>query len=471
MLMNGYIVAGVIAAVICIVCLGKQVRKMCFERKMDKRYEALGAEERGQVFGGDKQKLYFIGELLKQEFPQGNPDALFEKYVALYQAYIHSGYDVYQTVQDGSAQFADFDENEVYTMTAIVVFSDECGGRYNRDSAEEVAACAKRVKNRVKRIGDIAACPEALGMNTGKRLGEKDHAILVAGEKGIETYLNSLVAEDGTRLERVHKGTLYVKDENMDTACDLRKYSLRDAESGIEICHLWFNTYGITNCETCIDGFVFEKDVLEGKIRLADPALSAGRSRLEPPADIKAGNAPSTGKPKITWTEAKGADKYFIYRSRKADSGFVYRGSSSTAEYIDANAETGTSYYYKVVAADTGNQHANSEPSDVCGTVCVLPAPVVTAGSEEGTGRVKLTWEPVEGALRYVIYRATSEDGEYKRMYRQKMTTYVNVAFIEPHVQYFYKIRAVHANDAANSPFSTVVTGSWEPPVEESPME
>ena len=468
MTLNGYVLLGAAALVLCIVFLAKAGRKKCFERKLDGIYDALRAEGKTAAFGNDKKKFYFAGRLLKQGFPKGNPGELFAKYVEIYQAYVDSGNDVYQTVRYGKAKFADFDDDALYSMAAIAAFSAEREGSYDSDYTEELESYKERAKAKVKCVETIAAQPHVLGMNAEKRLGAKENPILAAGEKGIETYFDSLVAEDGTKMALVHKGTLYIRDEKLDIAYDLRKYSLRDAESGIEICPLWFNPYGIENCDTCIDGFVFEKDVLAGKIHLAKADFSAEADMLEIPTDVAAGKETDTGKPEITWTAVDGADKYFIYRSRKKDGGFVYRGSSVTAAYVDVNAETGVTYYYKVAAADTTNQRARSAQSDACGIICALPAPVVTVGSEEGTGKVKLTWPAVEGALRYVIYRSTSEDGEYKRMYRQKMTSYVNVAYIEPHVTYYYKVRAVHTNDAANSPCSAVVTGSWEPPEEES---
>lgn len=455
----GYIILGVFAFALCIFCLVKAGRQICFQRKVDKSFESGCAE--------DKKQLYFAGRLLKKAFEKEDLGDLLPKYVELEKVYADSGMDEYQTFRYAKEHFERFDEEAVCTLVAIVLFGSECTEAFGNGTLEELESYKRRIKSKVKYVEIIDAQPQVLGFQPDARLGSKENPILTAGEKGIETYFDSLVAEDGTKLEYVHVGTFYVRDEELNVAYDLRKYSLRDAESDIEICQLWMCPYGVATCEQCVDGFISKKDILSGEICMAD-GDSPDAKALDTPTAVEAVNDPATGKPKLTWEAVDGADKYFIYRARKKGGEFAYRGASTVAEYIDTTAEPGVGYHYKVKSADTTNQFGHSAYSDICGAVCVLPTPVVEISAEEGTGRVKLTWGRIADAFRYEVYRSKSEDGDYVKMAKRKEPAYVNVAHIEPHVVYYYKVRAVHTNDAANSPFSAIVTGSWEPPTEET---
>ena len=42
------------------------------------------------------------------------------------------------------------------------------------------------------------------------------------------------------------------------------------------------------------------------------------------------------------------------------------------------------------------------------------------------SGKPQVTWNKVEGAVKYEIWRATSKDGTYTKMYTQSGTTYTN---------------------------------------------
>ena len=213
MTLNGYVLFGAAVLILCIVFLAKACRKKCFERKLDGIYDALRAEDKTAVFANDKKRFYFAGNLLKQGFSKGNLGDAFVKYVEIYRAYVDSGNDVYQTVRYAKAKFADFDDDELYSMAAIATFCAEREGSYDSDYTEELKSYKERAKAKVKCVETIAAQPHVLGVNAEKRLGAKENPILVAGEKGIAAYFDSLVAEDGTKMALVHKGTLYVRDE------------------------------------------------------------------------------------------------------------------------------------------------------------------------------------------------------------------------------------------------------------------
>ncbi|MBR5020602.1 MAG: hypothetical protein IKY17_03150, partial [Oscillospiraceae bacterium] len=197
--------------------------------------------------------------------------------------------------------------------------------------------------------------------------------------------------------------------------------------------------------EVVKDGYYYYGDLLAG---LAFPyeAVEAPAPDLEAP-EVTASNVAKTGKVKLTWNEVEGAVKYQIYRATTKDGEYKLMYTTENTTYTNTNATAGKYYYYQVVAvAEDGTTAA----SEIVGRTCDLARPEVTASNVAKTGKVKLTWNAVEGAVAYKIYRAASKDGEYKLMYTTENTTYINTN-AEAGVTYYYKVVAVAAKTAANS--------------------
>ena len=91
--------------------------------------------------------------------------------------------------------------------------------------------------------------------------------------------------------------------------------------------------------------------------------------------------------------------------------------------------------------------------------VVKLDAPAnVKAGNVAKSGKIKITWDAVDGADEYVVYRATSKDGSYKKMFTTTGTSYTNTNAVAGKA-YWYKVKAVSDDKAVNnSAFSKVVS-------------
>lgn len=61
-------------------------------------------------------------------------------------------------------------------------------------------------------------------------------------------------------------------------------------------------------------------------------------------------------------------------------------------------------------------------------TLVLAVSPAVTAFNDAATGKVKLTWKAVTGAVGYRIYRAESKYGTYKAMKTTIATSYTNTS-------------------------------------------
>ncbi len=162
----------------------------------------------------------------------------------------------------------------------------------------------------------------------------------------------------------------------------------------------------------------------------------------------------ASGKNKLEWKKISGAEEYIIWRSLSEDEGYEEIARVNDVEFIDETAVAGTKYYYKVQAADE-NPEANSALSYDDSRTCDLARPVVTLRNREKDGKITVSWEAVEGAKEYKVYRATSKSGTYKLMKTTTGTEYTNTS-VTAGKTYYYKVKAIHENSAANSSYSSV---------------
>ena len=164
----------------------------------------------------------------------------------------------------------------------------------------------------------------------------------------------------------------------------------------------------------------------------------------------------STGKPYIKWTAVSGASKYYVYRSGSSNGTYEYVGTTTATNYTDNKANAGYTYYYKVKAVSKVSSGANSYYSVVIGVTCRCARPSVKITTSNGSPR--LTWNAVAGANKYEVYRATSKNGSYTKMFTTSNLSYTNTS-AKAGTTYYYKVKAVSkVKSTANSAFSTVVS-------------
>ena len=90
----------------------------------------------------------------------------------------------------------------------------------------------------------------------------------------------------------------------------------------------------------------------------------------------------------------------------------------------------------------------NSAFSEAVGRTCDYARPVVTA--KAGSKQVKLSWKKVDGAKKYYVYRATSENGTYKKIATTTKLNYTNKS-LKANKTYYYKVKAAGAANATSA--------------------
>ena len=187
-------------------------------------------------------------------------------------------------------------------------------------------------------------------------------------------------------------------------------------------------------------------NIVSGKAKTAAPAAPS----------VTIGNS-STGKPQLTWKAVSGAVKYEVYRSTRQNSGYSLLGTTTSTSYVNTGASTGTTYYYRVKAVNR-NGMASAYSNIVSGKAkaAAPAAPSVTAGNSS-TGKPRLTWKAVSGAVSYRIYRSESRGTGYSLLGTTSSTSYVNTG-ASTGTTYYYRVKAVN-RDGMASGYSNIVSG------------
>ncbi len=169
---------------------------------------------------------------------------------------------------------------------------------------------------------------------------------------------------------------------------------------------------------------------------------------------VKLTSNAATGKPKISWEPILGAKEYRVYWATTAVGTYSLLTTTSNTTVTHTAATVGTRYYY-VVKAIFENETGNSDNSEVKSIVCDLPRPTgLKVVNDAATGKNTLTWNKVTGAEKYQIwYSTTGKTGSYNLLYTTKNLTHTHKN-AQAGTLYYYKVKAVHSNTAANSAFS-----------------
>ncbi len=171
------------------------------------------------------------------------------------------------------------------------------------------------------------------------------------------------------------------------------------------------------------------------------------------------GDKPYTQKPQISWDAVEGAQSYKIYRATDKNGEYALRVTTKKLSYTNSAAKDGQVYYYTIAAVNKNGDLTYSAPIKV-----VLPcdAPMISIekanGIASGTsyeGKPSITWSAVEGAKSYEIYRSDSKSGSYTLKATTSGKGYVDTG-VKPGATFYYKVKAIGTNAAANSPFSNI---------------
>ena len=181
--------------------------------------------------------------------------------------------------------------------------------------------------------------------------------------------------------------------------------------------------------------------------------------RLKTPS-LSRGNNAGAGYPKLLWNKVNLGEKYRLYRA-EAEEGPYKRVKTTmiSRSFLDTTAEPGKLYYYKVRALATDPDSGEvyySGYSNIISEKCFLATPVISVSLND-SGDPTVTWETVEGAEKYYIYRSTqSKYNGYERINTAVTARSFTDTAVEPGTRCYYKILAVNSAAGAKSEYSAV---------------
>lgn len=148
---------------------------------------------------------------------------------------------------------------------------------------------------------------------------------------------------------------------------------------------------------------------------------------------------------KISWSAEAGVSGYYVYK-KNAEGKYkiIAKPNGTTYSYIDSKLTTGQAYSYKVKAYRTINGTKYKSARSKAVNVVPIPGkpkkPVITKYSKG----LKVSWNKINGATGYILYRRTGKKGKFKKIATRKGKN--SVSFKDKKVSkgktYYYKVVA-----------------------------
>jgi len=155
----------------------------------------------------------------------------------------------------------------------------------------------------------------------------------------------------------------------------------------------------------------------------------------------------------VSWGSVAGASRYYIYRSTTAFGTYDSVGTSATTSYANTDLSSGTAYYYKVAAYNSGGTGALSDYAYATTLLGVPTGVTATANSESS---ITISWSSVTSATGYYIYRSTNGNA-YDSVGTSATTSYTDTG-LSSGTMYYYKVVAYNSGETGNQSSYTYAT-------------
>lgn len=151
----------------------------------------------------------------------------------------------------------------------------------------------------------------------------------------------------------------------------------------------------------------------------------------------------------ISWKAVQGATSYKVYRQSPYGHS-IYIGTTDKCTYKDLGVTPGVTYTYSIVARNDELRLSSDESGVVTKAYThKLGTPKIKSAVNTAKSTVTIKWSKVSLADSYVIYRATSKNGKYKKLatISKGGTSYIDKK-VKKGKSYYYKVKAKAKNAA-----------------------
>lgn len=198
--------------------------------------------------------------------------------------------------------------------------------------------------------------------------------------------------------------------------------------------------------ETSLEAGTYSENETEKSNSTEEPAESSSEQEstapeihLSQPVLVSASSL-SYNKVQIKWNAVEEADGYYVYR--KSGSSWEKIAETKELSYNDSNLTCGTKYIYTVSAFKKNGEECVLSSYDETGIfVTPVPSAPVLKNVSASTSALTVTWDKVDGADSYIVYRKTS-DSSWKNIANVTGTSYKDTD-VSLKVTYTYTVKAV----------------------------
>ena len=155
---------------------------------------------------------------------------------------------------------------------------------------------------------------------------------------------------------------------------------------------------------------------------------------------------------KLTWNNVSKATKYRVYRKTSSSGSWTKLADTTSTNYTDTTAKTGTTYYYTVRAYSSDGSASAYDSTGL--TLMRLVAPENTKTSNTSSG-IKLTWDAATKASKYYVYRKTSSSGSWTKIGTATSTSYTDKN-VSAGKTYYYTVKTVNSDGKTSATATSV---------------
>lgn len=152
----------------------------------------------------------------------------------------------------------------------------------------------------------------------------------------------------------------------------------------------------------------------------------------------------------LDWDPVSNTSSYYVYRATSYSGTYTKIATVTTSYYYDTNVSDDTTYYYKVQAHNSSGTSAySSRVSATTDSGVSLAAPTNLSAETLSSSSIDLSWDAVDDATSYYVYRATSSTGTYSKIATLYNEYYTNTGLTSGRT-YYYKIQAHNSSDTSS---------------------
>lgn len=152
------------------------------------------------------------------------------------------------------------------------------------------------------------------------------------------------------------------------------------------------------------------------------------------------GTAISPTAVNLNWTPSEGATSYRIYRSETENGTDTPIAETTDTTYTDTGLIPGRTYYYRISSYEAENGESESA-GPIAVTLAELPAPQNIQARITEANQVEVSWDAVDSANEYALYRGTNPAGPFTQI-AVVDTTGGTDANVNPGTTYYYQVQA-----------------------------